>query len=62
MVTAMTEDDVAQIRAALVAALEHTGGSLDEEDEPGLDEATRELEQQLRAALRIIDRAAPPAG
>jgi hypothetical protein len=49
----------AQIRAALLAALQHHGGDLEEADEPGLDERTRNLEAQLRAALRLLDQAAP---
>jgi hypothetical protein len=53
---------VAQIRAALVAAVEHHGGSIEAEHEPGLDQYTRALEEQARAALATLDRAKPPAG
>jgi hypothetical protein len=49
----------AQIRAALLAALQHHGGDLEEDDEPGLDERTRDFEAQLRGAIKLLDQAAP---
>jgi hypothetical protein len=51
----------AQIRAALLAVFEHTGGDpATDEHEPGLSPAMRELEAKARAALRLLDQAAPP--
>jgi hypothetical protein len=49
-----------QIRAALLAALQRHGGDLEEDDEPGLDERTRDLKAQLRGAIKLLDQAAPP--
>jgi hypothetical protein len=49
-----------EIRAALLAVLQHHGGDLEEDDEPGLDESTRDLEAQMRGAIKLLDQAAPP--
>jgi hypothetical protein len=51
-----------KIRSALLAVFEHTGGDpANEENEPGLLPAMRELEAKARVALRLLDQAAPPA-
>ena len=57
--------DVAQIRAALLAGIQHRGGSVEEVDEPGLTPDIREFEGKLRAAAKVLDRAggeAPTTG
>jgi hypothetical protein len=43
--------------------LEHTGGDPEREEyEPGLSPAERELEAKARAALRLLEQAAPAGG
>jgi hypothetical protein len=45
---------VGQIRAALLEALQHQGGDLEEADEPSLNEETRNFEGTIRAALALL--------
>jgi hypothetical protein len=56
----LSADATVQIRAALRAALEHTGGDLEFEEEIGLDQGTRELEAKLREALKCLARPPDP--
>ena len=51
--TFFTTEQVDQIRAALLAALEHHGGALEPVDEPGGPESTRAFEAQMREAIRL---------
>ena len=48
-------DNLPQIRAALLAALQHYSGDLEEGEEPGLSDSVRGLEAQLRAAIALLD-------
>ena len=57
----LTDAQVAQIREALVVALEHHGGDLEEEDEPGVSDATRAFEAKMRAAIQLLDQAGAPS-
>ena len=50
--------DAGQIRTALLAALERSGGDMTEDDEPGLSGDVRELKAKLREALKLL----PPTG
>jgi hypothetical protein len=50
----LSAEAVATIRMALVTALQFHGGDLEAEDELGLPDQVRELEQQARAALAVL--------
>jgi hypothetical protein len=54
-------EDAAAIRKALVAALEDSGGGVEDEDDPalspGLSEHTRDREMMLPEAIRLLDEA-----
>jgi hypothetical protein len=62
----LSADAAAQIRAALLAVLEHTGGGVEAEDDPelspGIGLYAQESERQLRAAYELLNVATPPAG
>jgi hypothetical protein len=63
----LSADAAAQIRAALLAVLEHTGGGVEPEDDPDLSPGiglyAQESERELRAAYELLNvGAAPPAG
>ena len=62
----LSADAAAQIRAALLAVLEHTGGGVESEDDPNLSPGiglyAQESERQLRAAYELLNVATPPAG
>jgi hypothetical protein len=63
----LSAETAAQIRAALLAVLEHSGGGIEPEDDPDLSPGiglyAQDSEHQLRAAYRLLDlparRAAP---
>jgi hypothetical protein len=58
----LSADAVQQIRAALVAVLQHSGGGMEPEDDPDLSPGiglyAQESERQLRAAIQLLDQAA----
>jgi hypothetical protein len=63
----LSADAAAQIRAALLAVLEHTGGGVEPEHDPDLSPGiglyAQGSERQLRAAYELLNvRAMPPAG
>jgi hypothetical protein len=63
----LSADAAAQIRAALLAVLEHSGGGIQPEDDPDLSPGiglyAQESERQLRAAYELLNvGATPPAG
>jgi hypothetical protein len=63
----LSADAAAQIRAALLAVLEQTGGGVDPENNPDLSPGiglyAQESERQLRAAYELLNvGATPPAG
>jgi endonuclease III len=62
----LSADAAAQIRAALLAVLEHTGGGVEAADDPNLSPGiglySQESERQLRAAYELLNVATPPAG
>ena len=63
----LSADAAAQIRAALLAVLEHTGGGVEPKDDPDLSPGiglyAQESERQLRAAYELLNvGATPPAG
>jgi hypothetical protein len=57
-------DAAAQIRAALFAVLEYSGGGIEPGDDPDLSPGiglyAQESERQLRAAIKLLGE--PPAG
>jgi hypothetical protein len=63
----LSADAAAQIRATLLAVLEHTGGGVEAEHDPDLSPGiglyAQESERQLRAAYELLNvGATPPAG
>jgi hypothetical protein len=63
----LSADAAAQIRAALLAVLEHSGGGVEPEENPDLSPGiglyAQESERQLRAAYELLNvGATPPAG
>ena len=63
----LSADAAAQIRAALLAVLEQTGGGVEPENDPDLSPGiglyAQESERQLRAAYELLNvGATPPAG
>jgi hypothetical protein len=58
----LSADAVQQIRAALLAVLQHIGGGMEPEDDPDLSPGiglyAQESERQLRAAIQLLDHAA----
>jgi hypothetical protein len=62
----LSADAAAQIRAALLAVLEHAGGGVEPEDDPdlspGIGHYAQESERQLRAVYELLNLSArPPA-
>jgi hypothetical protein len=57
----LSADDAAQIRAALLAVFDHTGGPIEPDpvEASGFNPDVLELEARARAALRLIDGRAP---
>jgi hypothetical protein len=62
----LSADAATQIRAALLAVLEPTGGGVEPKDDPDLSPGVglyaQESERQLRAAYELLNVATPPAG
>jgi hypothetical protein len=58
----LSADAVQQIRAALLAVLQHSGGGTEPEDDPDLSPGiglyAQESERQLRAGIQLLDQAA----
>jgi hypothetical protein len=61
----LSADAAAQVRAALLAVLEHSGGGIESQDDPDLSPGiglyAQDSERQLRAAIKLLE-AEPPAG
>ena len=61
----LSADAAAQIKAALLAVLEQTGGGVDPENDPNLSPGiglyAQESERQLRAAYELLNVGVKPA-
>src|ERR671918_1196217 len=60
----LSAEAAAQVRAALLGVLEHSGGGIEAGDDadlsPGIGLYAQESERQLRAAIKLLGK--PPAG
>jgi hypothetical protein len=59
----LSAETAAQVRAALLAVLEHSGGGIEAGDDPDLSPGiglyAQESERQLRAAIKLLGEPSP---